>query len=198
MLSFKKVFILILLFCFAGISMFAQAASEKKALMLIAKSEFQDEEFAKPKEVLEKNGVKVTVASTVLTEVTGMNGAKAKPDILLSDVQVSDYDAIIFIGGSGAVQYLNDPVAMKLAQDAVDADKIVGAICIAPVILANAGVLKGKKATVFFSEVDKLKAKEVNYTAKGVEIDGKIITADGPGSAQEFGEAIYKALTLLW
>jgi protease I len=194
----KKVLLLGLAFFFVGSFLFTVQAADKKALMLIAKDQFQDDEFAKPKEVLEKNGVMVTVASTVLTEVTGTNGGKAKPDILLSDVNVDDYDAILFIGGAGAVQYLNDPVALKLAQDAVDADKIVGAICIAPVILANAGVLKEKKATVFFSEADKLKAKEVNYTAKGVEIDGKIITADGPGSAQEFGEEIYKALALLW
>lgn len=172
----------------------AQTAPAKKAVFIIAQDKFQDDEFMKPKEVLEKSGTKVTVASTVLTEVTGMNGGKVKPDVLLGDIKVGEYDAVVFIGGSGAVQYLDDPIAHKIAQDAVAQGKIVGAICIAPRILANAGVLKGKAATCYPTEGEKLSAGGVNYTSKPVEKDGKIITADGPKSALEFGEELSKAL----
>ena len=166
----------------------------KKALMLIAQNNFQDDEYFRPREVLEKNGVKVTVASTTLNEVTGMLGGKVKPDILLNNVNVRDFDAVIFIGGSGAVQYLDDPLAHKLANDAINANKVVGAICIAPGILANAGVLKGKRATVYSSESRLLEAGGSVYTAKPVEKDGKIITASGPAAAAEFGETLVKEL----
>jgi protease I len=62
------------------------------------------------------------------------------------------------------------------------------------VTLANAGVLSGRRATVFSSEAGKLKAKGAEYTGAKVERDGKIITGSGPEAAEEFGRAIVKAL----
>jgi protease I len=113
-------------------------------------------------------------------------------DVQLSQVQARDYDAVIFIGGSGAAQYVDDPVAHKLAYDAVKERKVVGAICMAPLILAKAGLLKGKKATVYPALADDFKQYGMKYTAKPVEKDGRIITADGPNSAAEFGQELAK------
>ncbi|MFA5362638.1 MAG: DJ-1/PfpI family protein [Candidatus Omnitrophota bacterium] len=187
-------FVLAALFVISFTFLQAPAQTGKKAVMLIAQDGFQDDEFFRPKEVLEKNGIAVTVASSSLAEAKGMNGGKFTPQVLLSGVKAGDFDAVIFIGGSGAAQYLDDPQAHNLAQDAAVQGKIVGAICIASRILVNAGVLKGKRATVYPTEGDKLKAAGVIYTAMPVEIDGKIITADGPDSAVRFGEEIVKAL----
>jgi protease I len=167
---------------------------EKKALMIIAERNFRDEELLKPQKILENGGVKVTVTSTSLQNARGMLGATVKPDILLSSVKVEDYDVIIFVGGSGASQYWNNPLAHSIAQEALQKGKILCAICIAPVTLANAGILSGKKATVFSSEISKLEAKGAIYTGKPVQVDGKIITGEGPQAAEEFGEAIVKAL----
>ena len=166
----------------------------KKIVMIIARSNFRDEEFLVPKGILEKEGAEVKVASSSLDESRGMLGAVAKPDILVADVNASDYDAVIFVGGQGASEYWEDAKAHEIARSAADEGKVLGAICIAPVTLANAGVLKGKRATVFPSEAGKLSKKEAICTRAGVEIDGKIITADGPRSATEFGEAIVEAL----
>lgn len=186
--------VLAALFVISFFSLQATAQTGKKAVMLIAQDGFQDDELFRPKEVLEKNGIAVTVASSSLTEAKGMNGGKFMPQVLLGDVQTGDFDAVVFIGGSGAAQYLDNPQAHKLARDAAAQGKIVGAICIAPRILANAGVLKGRRATVYPTEGGKLKDAGVNYTAMPVEIDGEIITADGPDSAVRFGEEIVKAL----
>jgi protease I len=169
-------------------------AEAKKAVLVIAAKDFQDDEFAKPREALQAAGISVTVASTTLNEVTGMNGAKVKPDMLLNNVKAENFDAVVFIGGSGAVQYLDDPVAHALAKNAVARQKIVGAICLAPVILANAGLLTGKRATCFPTQGSNLKMAKVVYTGKPVEKDGRIITADGPASAQAFGKELVKAL----
>jgi len=189
-------FAFLFLFVFLGFQVsLAQGSAAKKAVFIIAAKDFQDDEFALPKAVLEKNGVQVTVASTTLAEITGMNGAKARVDILLGDVKVEDYDAVVFIGGSGAQQYVDDPLAQKIARESMAEGKVTAAICLAPVILTNAGVLKGKQATCYPSEGSKLSAAGVNYTAKPVEIDGKIITADGPTSAKQFGEEINLALS---
>lgn len=172
-----------------------QSVKGKKAVMVIASNNFRDEELLRPKEVLEKNGVTVTVASSSLKESTGMLGAKVKPDILVTDIHVTNYDTIIFVGGSGANEYWDNPTAHKIANDANNAKKIVGAICIAPVTLAKAGLLKNKKATTYSSTVTDIKSAGANYTGADVERDGNIITASGPAAAQKFGEVIIKALS---
>ena len=167
---------------------------EKKAALIIAHQRFRDEELLEPKRILEEGGVGVTLVSTSLETATGMLGAKVKPDILLDDLKVEDYDAIVFIGGSGASEYWNNPKALEIAEEAAKAGKLVGAICIAPVTLANAGILRGKRATVFSSEVGKIKSKGAVYTGAGVEVDGNIITGEGPTSAEKFGRALLDAL----
>ncbi|MFH1339328.1 MAG: DJ-1/PfpI family protein [Candidatus Omnitrophota bacterium] len=193
----KILLILILVFTAYSlqIGVYSQAiAQTNKVVMIIAENNFQDDEFFIPKKVLETNGIEVTVASTSLDEATGMLGATVKPDILVADIEVTDFDVILFVGGSGAVQYLDDSRAHNLAWEAIRENRIVAAICIAPVILANAGILEGRQATVWPSEGNKLQAKGVIYTGQPVEIDGNIITSSGPAAATEFGEEIVKAL----
>ena len=163
--------------------------------MIIASSNFRDEEYKEPREILEAQGAKVTVASSTLKGGRGMLGLFVQPDILLNQVEVKDYDAILFIGGSGSSEYWNDKTAHGIAQEAVKQDKVLGAICIAPVTLANAGVLKGKKVTVWPSEGMRIRNLGIQYIPSSVQVDGKIITADGPKSAKAFGEAIVKTLS---
>lgn len=167
----------------------------KKVVMIIASDKFRDEELQKPQSILEKEGVKVTVASSVVNkEVTGMLGAKAMPTMNFKDINPKDWDGIVFVGGMGASEYWDNPKAHEIARKAVENKKVLGAICIAPVTLANAGVLEGKKATAWQDVDGKLKAKGINYTGNPVEVDGKIITGNGPAAAEEFGNALVKAL----
>ncbi|MBW2045361.1 MAG: DJ-1/PfpI family protein, partial [Deltaproteobacteria bacterium] len=133
-------------------------------------------------------------ASTALSPATGMNGMKTTPDILVDNIEVEDFDAIVFVGGSGAMQHLDDVLFHRVARDAVAFDKLIGAICIAPAILAKAGILQGRNATVYPSGVDYLKECSASYTGRPVETDGDIITASGPDAAKEFGQALVKAL----
>lgn len=167
----------------------------KKVLLIIAPENFRDEELLHTKEELERAGVATTVASTKKGEVRGMLGARVVPDITLDQVKVDDYDGIVFVGGSGSAVYFKDKKALLIASEAFKKGKIVGAICIAPVILANAGVLKDKKATVFPGDyVQKITDGGAIYQEKPVVVDGRVITANGPGAAREFGRAIAKAL----
>ena len=166
----------------------------KKIAMLIAHKDFRDEEYQTPRKLFEAQGATVKVASSSLEEAGGMLGAKVKPDMLLKDVKVAEYDAIIFVGGSGATEYWDDPTAHAIAKEAVEKGKVLAAICIAPATLAKAGVLKGKKATVFSSAAGELKAAGCDYTGQPVERDGKIITANGPDAAEKFAAEVIKAL----
>lgn len=162
----------------------------EKVVMIVAHQGFRDEELLEPKKVLEARGAEVVVASSSLEEATGMLGGSVKPDLLVSDVRAADYDAVIFVGGQGATEYWEDPEAHRVAREVLEEGKVLGAICLAPVTLANAGLLAGRKATVFSSESKRLEAAGAKYTGAGVEVDGRIVTASGPESAGEFGEAV--------
>jgi len=166
----------------------------KKVVMVIASRDFRDEELLKPKKIIEDAGGEVVVASSSLKTARGMKGATFKPEVLLKDVKPEDFDAVLFVGGSGASEYWNDAAAHSLAKAAAKNGKLVCAICIAPVTLANAGLLDGKKATVWKSEANAIKKKGATYTGAAVEIDGNIITADGPESSTKFGRAVVRAL----
>jgi len=162
--------------------------------MIIAPKNFRDEEYFQTKEVLESDGIDVTTASKHSGEITGMLGKTATPDITLEQVNVDDYDAVIFVGGTGAAEYFNDSQAISIAKAAAEKGKIIAAICIAPSILANAGLLESKNATSYPSEQENLESKGANYTGEDVTRDGKIITGAGPTAAEQFGREIAKAL----
>lgn len=166
----------------------------KKILMIIASQNFRDEELLKPRDLFIKEGMEVVLASSSLETSRGMLGVTVKPDILINNIKVENFEAIIFIGGIGASEYWNNPIAHKIVKETVSLNRLICAICIAPVTLANSGILDGKKATVFRSEVKAIKRKGAIYTGKLVEVDGNIITANGPQAAEEFGKTIINLL----
>lgn len=167
-------------------------ATMKSALFIIAPEGFRDEEYYTPKQILEKAGIKVVTASTTM-QTKSAAGKPQAADLLLSEADV-DYDAIVFIGGPGTTVLFNDTDAARLAVGFYEQGKIVAAICIAPVILANAGLLNGKNATVFYSEAKTLERSGAHYTSKSVTVDGSLITGNGPGAADEFGKTVAKEL----
>ena len=166
----------------------------KKIVMIIAKQMFEEAEFKYPKEIFDNEGAEVTIASSTLSMATG-GSLRVKPDLLIDDIKVKDFDAIVFIGGVGVIEYFENPQAHRIARQALEADKMLAAICMAPRILANAGVLKGKKVTCFSSVREDIKTKGAMVTGEMVERDGKIITGNGPGASTKFGETIASALS---
>jgi len=166
----------------------------KKVALVIASDKFRDEEFKEPRNLLLQAGATVVVASSKLSESTGMLGMKVKPEVLLGDLRAKDLTAVLFIGGVGASEYFHNRDAHRLAQEVQEQGGIFGAICIAPVILARAGLLKGKRATVYESEKEELFKGGATYTGNSVETDGRIVTGNGPGAAREFAEAVVNLL----
>jgi len=190
----------------------------KKIVMIIAFRDFRDEEYFVPKEILEKAGAEIKTASNRIGTAIGTDGGNVKVDLLVSEINpaeladlqskssrdsiqsISSFDAVVFIGGPGCLENLDNESSYQVAKDTVLQGKVLASICISPVILAKAGVLKSKKATVWSSALDKsaieiLEENEAIYQAESVVQDGKIITANGPAAAREFGEAILKVLT---
>jgi protease I len=167
----------------------------KKVLMVIAKNKFRDEEYLEPRKALEGAGAVITVASSSLDVAEGMLGLKVKPDVLITSVKEEDFDGIVFVGGGGASEYFDSPVAHKLARSFYDHGKLTSAICIAPATLANAGVLKGRKATSFPSSESALRSHGAVVMKDDVVADGTVVTAVGPQAARKFGEKLIEVMT---
>jgi protease I len=161
-----------------------------EVLMVIAPSWFRDEEYEIPKAVFEARGARVITASTGAGPAMGTYGHRAMADLALCNADLSRFCALVFVGGSGAEIYFDDPDAHAAARRALDLGQTVGAICIAPSILARAGLLVGKRVTAFPDRQADLEQHGAIWTGRAVEIDGAIVTANGPDSAREFGDAI--------
>ncbi len=171
----------------------------KKAALIIASQEFRDEEYFITKEVLEKNNITVKTVCDK-TKAIGRFGGEAQADILINELKVDNFDAIVFIGGSGAVKLLDNELSYELARETLSQKKLLAAICIAPTILAKAGVLENRQATVWSNSMDKSAVKILLengavYQEKPIIKDNNIITGQDHKAAREFGEAIVFELT---
>lgn len=163
--------------------------------MIISFQDFRDEECFIPRSIFLNEGIEVNIVSTKKGQALGSYGGIIDVDMTIDELNVSDYDAIVFVGGSGAVGYADNEKAHEIAKQA----KVLGAICIAPTILARSGVLKGKRATVWSTSMDKgpikiLEQEGAKYESKPVVIDDNIVTANGPNAARKFGEEIVRLL----
>jgi protease I len=148
---------------------------------------------------LERAGIEVKTASNKMGTAIGADGGDTQVDLLVSQVNPADFDATIFVGGPGCLDSLDNEDSYRVARETVSQEKVLAAICISPVILAKARVLEGKRATCWTdplgSQAKILREKGAIFEKKSVVVDGKFITANGPGAAEEFGKTIVEILT---
>ena len=162
--------------------------------MLIARSLFRDEELFDTKAQLEKDGHKVTVASSRKGFCEGSRGGSAIAEISIGEIDPGKIEALVLVGGPGTSEYFDDPAVHRLAGGMLRQGRILAAICIAPVILAKAGLLKGRRATVFSSGAKVLIENGAEYTGEDVTADGILVTGNGPASAVRFARKISELL----
>lgn len=168
-------------------------ALEGKVLLVVADN-YRDEEFEASYQAVKESGLTPVIASKSVGQLKGMLGGKTKSEISIRDVNPKDYKAVIFVGGVGADVFWDDPDAHKIAKEMYSQGKLVCAICIAPVTLAKAGLLKGVKSTCWPSVAPILKMLGAQYLDIPVIEDKGIITANGPQAAAKFKEAIIRKL----
>lgn len=166
----------------------------KPVLLVIAPKDFRDEELFVTQTELERSGITTIIASSIKGECFGSKGGKAISVLSLDQINIKDYATIVFIGGMGCRIFFEDQKAITLAQKMHAAGCPIAAICIAPVILAKAGLLNHKKATVFSSEIETIEALGAHYTGMDVTVDDNIITAYGPQSSLRFAKRIVEKI----
>jgi putative intracellular protease/amidase len=170
----------------------------KRVLLVIPFKNFWHEDFDRVTKALQRfdDAVNVTVASSQLGEAQpDGNGRPVSVASALADARPSDFDAVIFCGGQGVLaEFTRDTPfhdqATRFIHGMLDLEKPVAAICGGPAVLADAGVLKGKKATCFAANDQRYRTKLIEGgatmtpNAGGVVEDGLLITGQGPYAAE--------------
>ena len=165
----------------------------KKILMIVAPESFRDEELFVPRRLFESLGAQVTVASTRTGRARGMLGGRATATRLIDHLRVDDFDAILIVGGDGAQEYLWPHNGLRaLVQQAAASEKVIGAICLAPVVLARAGLLEGGEAALWRcpATLEELDRAGVRVADQDVLCAGRTITGSGPLVAERWAQAI--------
>jgi protease I len=168
-----------------------------RLLLAIAPERFRDEELDTPKRAFEEAGISVDIASTTTGRCTGMLGATAEAVMTFDGVDPDDYAGVVVVGGAGSQDHLwGDKRLSALVRAFFEQGKVVAAICLAPVVLARAGILAGRQATVYRSPaaIREMEKGGANLLEIPVVADMQIVTANGPGAAAQFADTIITKL----
>ena len=188
------VLVLVLVVLFISVDSASVTGKElegKRVLMVVAPEGYKEEELSVPSSIFKDSGAEVVVASTRTGIARGMSGGEVAVNLSVGDVNISDYDAIVIVGGVGSMKYLWDDSDLRdMVRAAYDNHKAVAAICLSPVVLARAGILRDKECTAFVTAKEELIKNGGRYRDAGVVVSGNIVTAKGPEYAREFAMAV--------
>lgn len=146
-------------------------------------------------DLLRRAEIQVTTASLDDKLIVASRGTKLLADTTLDKVINEEFDMVVLPGGLPGADYLNEDKRIhKILKKAVDEDNYVAAICAAPKVLANAGLLNNKKATAYPGVLEALENNAVEITGVAVQQDGKVLTSRGPGTAMDFALEIITCL----
>jgi protease I len=170
-----------------------------KKVAILATHGFEQSELEVPRDKLKEAGATVDIVSPEKGEIKGWDtkdwGQPVKVDRNLDDVKVDDYDAIVLPGGqiNPDLLRINDK-ALKFIRGFFDQKKIVAAVCHAPWLLIETGIIKGRKATSYRS----IKTDVINAGAKWedsqVVVDQGVITSRNPGDLGAFSAKIIEEI----
>jgi 4-methyl-5(b-hydroxyethyl)-thiazole monophosphate biosynthesis len=135
-------------------------------------------------DVLRRAGIEVVVAALASAPVTGSHAIAVVPDVLLGDVEPQQFEAVVLPGGPGVVHLQQDERIGTLLTEMHQAGRWTAAICAAPTVLSQAGLLSGRRATSYPGVRDALDVGE--YLETSVVVDGRVVTSRGVGTALEF------------
>lgn len=174
----------------------------KKVLFILMPENYRDEEFYEPLNILKAKNHQIDVAGFQEGVATGSGGYRYTVHLILDTLTNEDfdkYDALIIPGGPGSTKYLwNNEKVQEVIKYFHENKKVVCAICYAVIAIVQSGILENKKATVYPTDESKniFKENNVTFVPDGcVTLENeKIITAQGPAFAKDFGNTIVELL----
>ncbi|RYG14012.1 MAG: type 1 glutamine amidotransferase [Burkholderiales bacterium] len=174
-------------------------SNAEKRVAILATDGFEQSELMEPQKRLKEAGFDVDVVSLKGGSIRGWEGKdwgdSVEVDVLLSEVSVEDYDALVLPGG------VINPDKLRMEADVVDfvrgfdeAEKPLAAICHGPWLLAESGVANGRKVTSWPSLRTDLTNAGATWSDEEVVVDGHLITSRKPDDIPAFNQAIIDAL----
>ena len=141
-------------------------------------------------DLVRRAGIEIEMISVSGEEnVTGSHKIAFQTDVSKADADFASYDGIVLPGGMpGTTHLMEDDTVNRVIKEFATSGKLVAAICAAPSVLGNAGLLEGKKATCYPGVEGKLTGAD--FVTDPVTKDGNIITSRGLGTAIEFAAEI--------
>ena len=172
--------------------------SEAKVL-IVATDGFEESELFGPREILQKRGADVKLASPDLKPIQATvhddPGKTIRPDLTIDQARVDDFDALILPGGVRNPDTLRlNRKAVELIRDFADAGKPVGAICHGPWLLVEADLLRGRAATAWPSIRTDLRNAGAQVVDEPAVTDGNIVTSRKPDDVERFTDAVIRLI----
>lgn len=161
-----------------------------KRVLCILENGFEEIEAIAPVDLLRRAGVQVVMAGVSLMEVTGKCGVSVKADVLLESVSGDDFDALFLPGGPAVMELRKNAEVIGLIRAFHGAGKLVAAICAAPLLLKDAGLLDDANFTAHFST----RAELPDALDERSVYCSQLLTSRGAGTAIEFGLAFVEIL----
>lgn len=156
---------------------------------------FEDMEATTIVDILRRAEIEVTTAGLTPGLVQGSRGLRVQPDAYLDEVLERDFDMVVLPGGMpGSEHLMHDRRVQSLLKRLSAAGRYTAAICAAPMALAAAGLLDGRRATCYPSMAEKLNSPGMVYLTEPVVVDGKVVTSRGPGTALDFALTLVELL----
>lgn len=154
-------------------------------------NQVEELDFVGPFEVLsyvnkiEPNSTKVLLVAESSDLVHAYNGLRIIPDTTIN--ACSELDVLIVPGGKGRLSAMKNTVIKEFIQKQTSTAQYIASVCTGAFLLAEAGLLTGKKATTYHTAFPELKSYSVEVSPAKVVQDGKIITSGGVSSGLELG-----------
>jgi 4-methyl-5(b-hydroxyethyl)-thiazole monophosphate biosynthesis len=162
------------------------------SVLVILAEGFEEIEVVTPVDILRRAGAEVTIAALGDgIHVTGRSGLTLHADSTLGALDGSDFDCLLLPGGPGVGRLREDPRVSSWVRRHQEGNRWLAAICAAPTVLNDAGVLEGRRYTAHFSVAGELPDALLN---ERVVVDGRLITARGAGTAVDFGLLLVERL----
>ena len=164
-------------------------------ILIVATDGFEEWELFGPREILQKRGAEVVLASLkrdpIQATIHDDPGRTIRPDLTIDEANADDFDALILPGGVRNPDHLRlHGNVIELIRDFARQGKPIGAICHGPWLLVEADLLRGKRATSWPSIRTDLRNAGANVVDEPAVTDGNIVTSRNPDDVEAFTGAL--------
>jgi protease I len=175
-----------------------------RVIMLLPSFAFWNPDYEPVRKVLEAEGCRVFTAAAkdmARPDPSG-GGVPVRVDYLLNNLKADDWEAVVFVGGTGVSEWwnprVNEAAIAPFVNEMLAKNRVVSAICMAPAVLAHAHFLDGRRATMrdddTISREMRNKLREVNWENRDVVIDGPFVTGRNAAAGRPFALAVVAEL----